>query len=157
MIASTFLLTAFAAFATAIPTSNVLSPRAGGPAAKPIPTTCTVSSPAYPTDTADATYQPADSTKDALVYYAYYSLDTDKTQLQKQCLEQCYGLGVTPPCVAAYWADNLVVPAGYYGGAGGNLATGCLMYNRTLETTDFVKATDGHATDAYVGDIKCPS
>ncbi|KAF2730843.1 hypothetical protein EJ04DRAFT_514972 [Polyplosphaeria fusca] len=157
MLTSTILLSAVAAIAAAMPASQPIEARAGGPVAKPIPSSCTVSSP-LPTSSS-ATYLPDTSkTSNALVYYAYYDLPADNPeQLYQQCLEQCYGLGVNPPCVAAYWAQQMVVPAGYYGGAGGNLDMACLMYNRTLTAADFVQAPSGQAVTPMAGDIHCPA
>ena len=75
--------------------------------------------------------------------------------MAEQCLEQCYGYGYHVECKTAYWAENVVMPAGYYGSSGGQLETACLMFNRTLVEDDFVVAPEGQATDAFAGNIQC--
>jgi hypothetical protein len=155
MLTQTILLTALAACAIALPTSNHLRLRAGGPAIKPIPSTCNVTNPLPITD-CDSTFLPGPSTNDAVLYYAYYdSLSTNTTSLAEQCLQQCYGFGDSTQCKAAFWAENMVVPAGYYGSPGGNLETACLMFNRALTSADFAAAPEGQATSPYAGNIKC--
>jgi hypothetical protein len=144
-----------AATAAALPTasSNIVA-RAGGPAAVPIPSTCVVTNP-LPTSDA-ATYQPAPSTDSSRLYYAYYgSFSDNKTAMAEQCLQQCYGYGGPIKCKATFWAENLVIPAGYYGTPGGGLSTGCIMFQRPLESGDFVPAPAGQATDAFAGNIAC--
>jgi hypothetical protein len=75
--------------------------------------------------------------------------------MAEQCLEQCYGYGSHVECKAAFWAENLVIPAGYYGTPGGELSTGCLLFNSALDSNDFIIAPDGQATDGFVGNIDC--
>jgi hypothetical protein len=75
--------------------------------------------------------------------------------MAKQCSEQCYGYGDHTECKAYYWAENIVVPAGYYGSAGGELSTGCLFFNKALTSDDFVAAAEGQATIASAGNIAC--
>lgn len=153
--ASTILLSAFAVLTAAAPTASNLDPRAGGPIAKPIPSTCTVTYP-IPTLTAEQNFIPKPSTNNALFYYAYYpSPSSNKTALAIQCLEQCYGYGDSTQCKAAFWAENVEVPAGYYGGPGGNFETGCLMFNRTLSKDDLVEAPAGEGTTPFLADIQC--
>ncbi|KAF2877402.1 hypothetical protein BDV95DRAFT_589993 [Massariosphaeria phaeospora] len=152
MLASTLL---FAAFAAAAPMSDHVHKRAGGPIAKPIPSTCTVTNP-LPTSSGAETYQPAPATSDALLYSAYYpSPSSNKTALAEQCLQQCYGYGDSTQCKTVYWAENVVTPAGYRGSPGGALQTGCVFFNRTLVNADFVPAPAGQATDAFAGNIQC--
>ncbi|KAF2790194.1 hypothetical protein K505DRAFT_352113 [Melanomma pulvis-pyrius CBS 109.77] len=153
MFTSTIILTTLAAFTLALPSS--ISRRAGGPAAVPIPPSCTVTDP-VPTATSDETYLPAPAADDALIYNAYYpSPSTNKTALSEQCLQQCYGYGNIGECKTAYWAENVPVPVGYYGSPGGQLETACLFYNRPLQAADFVVAPEGQATDVSVGVIQC--
>jgi hypothetical protein len=152
---TTFSLLSFAALASALPAldHNVL-PRAGGPAAVPIPSTCTVTNPLP--SSPGVSYQPAPSTADALLYNAYYpSFTTNTTAMQEQCEQQCYGYGYHVECKTAFWAENLVLPAGYYGSTGGQLSTGCLFFTRALTSGDFVAAPEGQATDAYARNIAC--
>jgi hypothetical protein len=131
-----------------------VAPRAGGPAITPIPSTCTVTN---PLPTSDSTsYQPAPSTKDDILYTAYYgSPSSNKTAMAQQCLEQCYGYGYHVECKTAFWAENLVVTEGYYGTPGGQLSTGCLFFDRALTSDDFVAAPEGQATNAFAGNIAC--
>jgi hypothetical protein len=75
--------------------------------------------------------------------------------MAEQCLEQCYGYGYHVECKAAFWAENLVVPAGYYGTPGGQLSSGCLFFDRTLTSSDFITADAGQATDAFARNIVC--
>ncbi|KAF2824193.1 hypothetical protein CC86DRAFT_51701 [Ophiobolus disseminans] len=134
-------------------TSNIVA-RAGGPAIVPLPSTCTVTNP-LPTSGA-TTYQPVPLTSNALLYSAYYpSFSSNKTLMAEQCLQQCYGYGNHVECKTAFWAENIVVPAGYYGTPGGQLSTGCIMFSRTLTDSDFVAAPEGQATDAFAGNIAC--
>jgi len=155
MLTSTIVLTTLAALASALPTSSNVSPRAGGPAQVPIPSNCKVINP-LPSPTADETYLPGPSANDAVLYYAYYpSPTTNKTALSTQCLEQCYGYGNTGECKTAYWAENVPVPAGYYGSPGGQLETACLFFNRALVAGDFVIAPTGEATTPFAGNIIC--
>ncbi|KAF2180489.1 hypothetical protein K469DRAFT_692693 [Zopfia rhizophila CBS 207.26] len=153
MFASIIIITALATLTTALPTtSNKVEARAGGPVAKPIPSTCTVNGP-LPTG---ESHVPSPSTSNALLYYAYYpSPSTNKTQMSQQCLEQCYGYGDSTQCKTAYWAENMVVPAGYCGSPGGNLETGCLMFNRTLTSAEFIPSTPGQNTSPFAGNIQC--
>lgn len=140
---------AIVTIASALP-ADIL-PRAGGPAIVPIPSTCTVTNP-LPA----ASYQPAPLTADDVLYNAYYpSFSTNKTAMAEQCLQQCYGYGNHVECKTAFWAENIVVPAGYYGTPGGQLSTGCVLFSRTLESGDFVAAPEGQATDAFAGSIAC--
>ncbi|USP74665.1 uncharacterized protein yc1106_01939 [Curvularia clavata] len=138
------------ASALALPTSNL--PRAGGPAIVPIPSTCTVTQPVAATPS----FLPAPATTAATLYSAYYpSFSSNKTQMAQQCLQQCYGYGTHTECKTAYWAENVVIPKGYYGTEGGGLATACLMFDRELGQEDFVLAPEGQGTGAWAGVIEC--
>ncbi|KAH3952210.1 hypothetical protein HBI56_166960 [Parastagonospora nodorum] len=146
---------AISAVANALPaTPKGIAARAGGPAIVPIPPTCSVSDPLPSSES--TSYQPAPSTNDALLYNAYYgSFSANKTAMAQQCLEQCYGYGYHVECKTAFWAENLVMPAGYHGTPGGQLSTGCLFFDRALTKEDFVPAPEGQATDAFAGNIVC--
>lgn len=145
----------FSSVSNALPASTpAIAPRAGGPAITPIPSSCTVTNPLPSSNS--ASYEPAPSTEDAILYTAYYSLpSTNKTALAQQCLEQCYGYGYHVECKTAFWAENLVVPEGYYGTPGGQLSTGCLFFERALTSDDFVPAPEGQAINAFAGSIAC--
>lgn len=75
--------------------------------------------------------------------------------MAEQCLQQCYGYGNHVECKTAYWAENVVVPKGYYGSEGGYLATACLMFDRVLGVQDFVAAPEGQGTGAFAASIQC--
>ncbi|KAJ4292048.1 hypothetical protein N0V90_009947 [Kalmusia sp. IMI 367209] len=154
MLVSTTLFTAFAALTSALPTT--LTQRAGGPAVKPIPDTCTLNNPYEQSTSAPTDFLPAASAKSIELYAAYYpSPTTNTTQLQQQCLEQCYGFGTSTECKGAFWAENVPVPAGYYGSPGGQLETACVFYTRALVETDLVAAPQGQGTSAYARNIAC--
>lgn len=155
MHTSALLLTAAAALSSlvsALPSPNIL-PRAGGPAILPIPSNCTITYP-LPTSPEAAAYQPAPATTNDTLYSAYYpAFSTNKTAMAQQCLQQCYGYGYHVECKTAYWAQNILVPAGSYGA--GQLSTACLLFSRALSGSDFVVAPGGQATDAFAGNIAC--
>lgn len=147
----------FCSLVIALPTTNNILTRAGGPAIVPIPSTCTVTNP-MPADSSDSGvfYQPTVATNPDILYYAYYpSFSTNKTAMAEQCLQQCYGYGYHTECKTAFWAENLVVPAGYYGTPGGQLETGCIFFTRALTVADFTEAPEGQATSAFAGTIAC--
>lgn len=150
-ISTTLITAAFSLLASAHPTLDTVFPRAGGPAIVPIPSTCTVTSP-LPRGP-DTSYLP---TSTAILYNAYYpSFTTNRTAMAEQCLQQCYGYGYHTECKTAYWADNVVVPEGYYGTPGGQLSTACLFFSEALSEIDFVVAPAGQGTDALAGNIVC--
>ena len=147
------LAAAFCSLASALPTSNIVA-RAGGPAITPIPSNCTVTDP-LPTDP-NTSYVPAPAAHDDMLYSSYYpSYTSNTTAMAQQCLQQCYGYGYHVECKTAYWAENVVVPAGYYGTAGGQLETACLMFSRALTGDDFVAAPEGQGTSATASNIAC--
>jgi hypothetical protein len=152
---SLFATAAFAALASALPAINRdILPRAGGPAIVPIPSTCSVTD-ALPSSPA-VSYMPGPSTDNALLYSSYYpSFTTDTAAMAEQCLDQCYGYGSHVECKSAFWAENVVVPAGYYGSPGGQLSTGCLFFSQALTESDFVAAPEGQATGAFARNIAC--
>jgi hypothetical protein len=144
MIASTTVLFASLVVLTA---ATPIVPRAGGPAIKPIPSTCTITNP-NPTGTA---FIP---TNEQPLYSAYYpSPSTNETQMAEQCLQQCYGYGDSTQCHAAFWAENVEVPQGSYGA--GSLSTACLLFSRSLAESDFKAAPAGQATHAYARNLAC--
>jgi hypothetical protein len=154
-ITSLFSLTAFTTLVSALPVMNtVLITRAGGPAIISIPASCNITDPLA--NQPSERYIPAATTKSALLYSAYYSsLSTNKTAMSEQCLEQCYGYGNHVECKTAFWGENLVVPAGYYGTPGGQLSTGCLLFNQALDISDFVIAHESQVLNPVARNIKC--
>lgn len=75
--------------------------------------------------------------------------------MAQQCLQQCYGYGDHVECKTAFWAENVLVPPGYYGTQGGYLATACLMFDRLLGQGDFVAAPEGQGTGAFAATVEC--
>lgn len=155
MLTSTLLVVALPAFAAAIPLWTAIIPRAGGPIAKPIPSTCTVTNP-IPSLSPGQGALPLPSTNNALLYHAYYPSPSDnKTGMAEHCFQQCYGYGYSIECKTAFWAENMVVPKGYYGGPGGNIMTACLFYNRTLASEDFDITDGSEGTTPAAANIQC--
>lgn len=153
----TFLLAACCSVITALPTGRDILARAGGPAIIPIPPSCAITYPisAEPED-AGTNYKPNARANSSILYYMYYnSFLPNKTAEAERCLEQCYGYGLHTECKAAYWADNLIVPAGYYGTPGGQLSAGCVLFTRPLTAEDFEVAPEGQATHAFAGNLAC--
>jgi hypothetical protein len=75
--------------------------------------------------------------------------------MSQQCLEQCYGYGTSTECHSAYWAENIPVPAGYYGSPGGQLETACIFYTRALTAADLEAAPEGQGTSSFARNIAC--
>jgi hypothetical protein len=154
MLLSTTIFAAFATLTSALPTT--LSERAGGPSIKPIPASCKLTNPYAKTASAPSDFMPAASAKSVQLYAAYYpSPSSNTTQMAQQCLEQCYGYGTSTECKGAFWAENVPVPAGYYGSPGGQLETACVFYTRALTAVDLEKAPAGQGTSAYARNIAC--
>ncbi|KAF1965483.1 hypothetical protein BU23DRAFT_561032 [Bimuria novae-zelandiae CBS 107.79] len=154
MLLSTAVFAAFATLTSALPTS--LKARAGGPAIKPIPASCTVADPFAQTTSAPSNFLPAPSAKSVELYAAYYpSFTTNTTKMAEQCLQQCYSYGNSTECKGAFWAENVAVPKGYYGSPGGQLETACVMYTRPLTEADFEAAPKGQGTSATARNIAC--
>jgi len=154
MVAQSGILAAmFAALTVAAPASNLVQ-RAGGPVAKPIPDTCTVDDPYESSTSAPSAFIPAASSSEIQLYAMYYPPYTsNSTQMAQQCLEQCYGYGDSTECKGAYWANQVLVPEGYYGS--GTLETACVFYTRALAADDLVAAPEGQGTDAKARNIVC--
>ncbi|KAG9191854.1 hypothetical protein G6011_10588 [Alternaria panax] len=150
---TTLLAAALCSLVSALPTTNTVA-RAGGPAIVPIPSTCTVTD-SLPADS-NTSYVPSPAAHDDILYSSYYpSYTSNTTAMAQQCLQQCYGYGYHVECKTAYWAENIVVPAGYYGTAGGQLETACLMFSKVLTSDDFVAAPEGQGKSAIASSIAC--
>lgn len=151
---ATFMsLAALSTLASGFPT--FFKSRAGGPAILPIPSTCNVTN-ILPAGT-NTTYIPGVTATNATLYSSYYPSFTDnKTEMALQCLEQCYGYGTHTECLSAYWAENVTVPVGYHGSPGGQNATACILFNRTLTLADFDPAPAGQAPVCFAGTLSCP-
>lgn len=130
----------------ALTAASPVVPRAGGPAIKPIPSSCTITDP----KPAEANFLPKGVEP---LYAAYFpSPSTNTTQMAEQCLQQCYGYGDSTQCHAAFWAENVEVPQGSRGT--GKMTT-CQLFSRPLTAQDFEPAMDGEATDAYARNLAC--
>ena len=108
--------------ALSAPTPAVL---AGGPAAVPIPSNCTVIILA-PTlgQMRNELYIPTADAESDILYSAYYpSPSTNKTMMSLQCFQQCGGYGDGKLCETTFWAGNMPVSESYYGTPAGQLET----------------------------------
>jgi hypothetical protein len=148
--------------------ASPITPRtgAGGPIAKPIPSTCTISNPLHnatnwshnsTTSTSSTSGQKPSLTFTSthLIYEAYFDLPTPADELWTQCSQQCYGYGDEGDCKSAILAYEVPVPKGYYGAEGGELAIGCLMFDENLSPDDFEEAEEGQWVDERAGYIYC--
>lgn len=137
---------------------------AGGPIAKPIPSTCTITNP-LPQNTTNwdinnttntSGYMPSlVFTSTHLLYEAYFDLPTPPEQLWTQCRQQCYGYGEERDCKSVVLAYEVPVPEGYYGAKGGELAMGCLMFDEYIMLEDFEEAVEGQWVGERAGSIHC--
>jgi hypothetical protein len=165
-------LLATATIAAALP---ALSPRAGAPIPKPIPSNCTIANPVLCTSAAfcpPVSYTPFRPTNSTLApalagpfVYGYY-LQPDSFQVVSQspsalfqtCLETCYGYGNTGDCKSVYQAYGYPTPP-MYGEPGGDPSVACLLFNRFLHISDFevvLAGERGNLTAPRSGDIQCP-
>jgi hypothetical protein len=141
--------------------SSPITPRAGagGPIAKPIPSTCTVTNPLPHTNCSAAStssHKPSHSfASDHTLYEAYFDLPTSTEELWAQCSQQCYGYGEEGDCKSAVFAREVPVPEGYYGAEGGELRNACLLFDQFIETGDFEKAVEGQWVGVKAGSIHC--
>ena len=147
-----------------LPLLSMASPlvsRAGGPAAKPIPATCTVINPlphaACGTSNVNG-YKPSPSFVEAnLLYQAYFDTGLSQAADAKQCKQQCYGFGTTGQCKSSFVGYQVPTPKGWLGTAGGALETACLLFTEYLTPLDFVPAAEGRYLNATAASIYCPS
>jgi hypothetical protein len=141
--------------------ASPITPRAGagGPIAKPIPSTCNITNPLTHTGfntTITSGYKPSlIFTSTHLLYEAYFDLPTPAEELWTQCSQQCYGYGDEGDCKSAVLAYEIQVPEGYYGTEGGELAIGCLMFDEYLAPDDFEEAGEGEWVDERAGSVHC--
>ena len=144
-------LTALFSLTSALPT---LSPRAGGPIAEPIPSTCSVTcaAPTYPTDG----FKASDAFTSAhSVFNDYIPTDSvyNVSMSYNMCLEQCYGFGNKGECVSTLFASNVTYTA--YGVTTQGYA--CLMFGAPLTGADLETTTDGSYAGARGTNIGCPA
>lgn len=156
--------------------ASPLSPRAGAPIPKPIPSNCSILNPVLCTSAASCppvSYTQFRPTPSALTpalsgpfIYAYY-LPPDSFQvtsgnsssLLRQCLETCNGYGNTGDCKSVYQAYNYPSPP-LYGAPGGQPTVACLLFNRVVGIDDFEvvpEAERGGWTDPRSAVIQCPT
>jgi hypothetical protein len=162
-LAFTSLTNLFFAFAHASP----ILPRAGagGPVAKPIPSTCTLTNPLIQHNTSKCTtnnstntsgYKPSLTfTSTHFLYESYFTLPTPAEELWTQCSQQCYGYGEEGDCKSAVFANEVPVPEGYYGAEGGELVSACLLFDEWLEVEDFEGTEEGEWVGVRAGSIRC--
>jgi hypothetical protein len=135
---------------------NPLHARAGGPAIVPLPPTCTLTSPLPTTPIAPRTWGLTEQAIQSLLYQAYYGDgEYNQTKEFQMCSEQCYGYGLGVECKAAFWAEKLIVPKGYYNSPGGFPSVGCLLFTRPLTAEDFTIAPEGQSLHPMAGNLKC--
>jgi hypothetical protein len=135
---------------------------AGGPTPKPIPSTCTLTNP-LPISSSNCTiattvngYKPTSNfTSVHTLYASYFDLPTPTSELWEQCSQQCYGYGEEGECKSAVLAHDVPTPKGYYGGAGGELMIGCLMFDEYLTSDDFEEAVEGQWSDVRAASLEC--
>ncbi|KAF2152013.1 hypothetical protein K461DRAFT_160613 [Myriangium duriaei CBS 260.36] len=137
-------------------------PRAGGPSFNPIPADCTVPNPLPctsgqpPQNYSSTNILPSTSVVTAHRIYQYYLPLPDYESMANRwegCLEQCNGLS---GCVAAFMADGVPTPAGWFGTAGGDRDRACWMFNATLAEGDFTAVGAEGTGNATAGNIVCP-
>lgn len=136
------------------PAPNIL---AGGPAATPIPSNCTITNLA-PTmgQMRNESYVPTASASNDILFSVYYPApSTNTTTMSLQCLEQCHSYGDGSQCKTAFWAEKMPVLEGYYGSPGGQLETACLLFTRVLGDNDFMAASEGQASHAFAWSLRC--
>jgi hypothetical protein len=131
---------------------------AGGPTPKPIPFTCTLANPLPHSNCSTTTisnYKPTSNfTSTHTLYASYFDLPTPTSELWEQCSQQCYGYGEEGECKSAVLAHDVPTPEGYYGGPGGELMIGCLMFDEYLTPNDFEKV-EGQWNNVKAGNLKC--
>jgi hypothetical protein len=155
------LLATLTTFLLALTHASPILPRAGagGPIAKPIPESCTITNPLPHTNCSlpsTSGHKPSPSfTSNHTLYEAYFDLPTPAEELWTQCSQQCYGYGDEGDCKSAVLAYEVPVPEGYYGAEGGDLAIGCLLFDQYLTPEDFEEAVEGQWVDERAGSIRC--
>lgn len=138
-----------------------VEPRAGGPAAVPIPANCTVVNPFtqfdYTLATTNGLMPSAGLNSSHAIYSSFYDTPSDDQSVDAiRCMEECYGYGSRGTCKAAVLAFQAPTPVGYYDTPGGVLEVGCIMYDAYLSPSDFEAAPDGQYLNMTTGNIVCP-
>lgn len=158
MYLAIFIFSLFSNLASASPIINHAG--AGGPTAKPIPSTCDITNPLPHSNcsitTTTSGYKLASTFfSNHTLYESYFDLPTPGEQLWKQCSQQCYGYGDGGECKSVILAYDVPTPKGYYGGSGGELMIACLMFDKYLAADVFETAPEGQWLDVRAGNLDC--
>ena len=153
-----FISSLFSTSVFASPISNRAG--AGGPIAKPIPSTCDITNPLSHSNcsitTTTSGYKPASTfVSNHTLYESYFDLPTPAEELWEQCSQQCYGYGGAGECKSVVLAYGVPTPKGYYGGFGGEPMNACLMFNQFLAADAFEAAVEGQWLDVKAGNLHC--
>ncbi|KAK5163272.1 uncharacterized protein LTR77_010858 [Saxophila tyrrhenica] len=152
---SAFLASLLPLLAAASP----LVERAGGPASVPVPASCAVINPLPFANCGSSNvdgYKPnPDFVTDHLLYQAYFTSGQSQAEDAQQCKEQCFGYGNPGQCKSSFIANQVPTPKGYYGTKGGQLETGCLLFDEYLSPLDFISSKAGRYVNATATDIYC--
>jgi len=133
---------------------------AGGPIAKPIPSTCDITNPLPHSNCSTTTrmsgHKPASTfASNHTLYESYFDLPKPAEELWEQCSQQCYGYGDVGECKSAILAYDVPTPKGYYDGSGGELKIACLLFDRFLAEDVLEAAPEGQWLDAMAGNLHC--
>lgn len=133
---------------------------AGGPIAKPIPSTCNMTNPLPHSNCSTAIttsgYRPASTfSSNHTLYESYFDLSTPAEELWEQCSQQCYGYGDAGECKSVILAYGVPMPKGYYGGSGGEPMIACLMFDQFLVADDLEVAAEGQWFNVRAGNLHC--
>jgi hypothetical protein len=153
-----FTFSLFSISASASPITNRAG--AGGPTAKPTPSTCDIANPLAHSNCSNtittSNYKPTSTfASNHTLYESYFDLPTPFEQLWEQCSQQCYGYGDAGQCKSVILAYDVPTPKGYYGGSGGELKIACLMFDQFFAADDFEAALEGQWLDVRAGSLDC--
>lgn len=143
-----------------VTSTPILHDRAGGPSITPLPANCTVLNPLPHANCGTANvngWAPSTNFYTAhKLYESYFEGFLPAATQAKQCKQQCYGYGNKGECKSSLVAYRVPVPKGYFGTAGGQLETACLLFDRHLTPASFVEAEEGTYVNATAASIYCP-
>ena len=155
------LLILLSSLLAALAVASPIRERAGGPEAVPIPANCTILNTLPHSTCGNGTvngYMPATNFTSAhLLYQSYFAGFLTIPEQWEQCSQQCYGYGTKGSCKSVLLSYNTSVPAGWFGTPGGDLVTGCIMFDAYITPNDFVAAPSGQYVNETAGSIYCPS
>jgi hypothetical protein len=158
MFLTIFIFNLFSILAFASPI--VSRAGAGGPTAKPIPSTCDITNPLPHSNcsitTTTSGYKPASTfTSNHTLYESYFDLPTPAEELWEQCSQQCHGYGDGGECKSVILAYDVPTPKDCHGGSGGELMIDCLMFVQFLAADIFEEAPEGEWLDVRAGSLHC--